>query len=214
MRGIRALLTVLLLPLVLEAQRAEAGVYVMSQGSVEVTRETYRLEGTTLTGTVIFPLRGLRLECVAEYDADYSPVPYKLDLFRGEGEEPAQVVSVSFGDTAAAWSTRSELGDSSGVTPLEGPYAFMQNLVFGHLAVVLLKYDHDEGGTQNLNVWIPEQSAVMTMTINFTSESEGTVEIAGTVMNVRVNESGWLRAADVPAQNVTVESREPNASGT
>ena len=214
MRGFYVISLVVTLPVVLQAQRVEEGVYVMSQGAVEVTRESYRFDGTMLADTVDFPLRGLRLESVAEFDAEYSPVSYTLDLYRGGGDEPAQVVNVSFADTAAAWSTSSELGDSSGVTPLQGPYAFMQNLVFGHLAVALLKYDHDVGGPQSLNVWIPEQSEVMEMTIDFNSDTQGTVEIAGTVMNVQIDENGWLRSAAVPAQNVIVESLDPEPSGT
>jgi hypothetical protein len=189
-----------------EAQRVELGTYVMSQGAAEVSRERYRFDGTTLADTVEFPSRGVRMESIASYDRTYTPVSYALDLFRGAGHEPVQRVNVAFDNTAAVWSTQTELGDDSGVTQLDGPYAFMQNLVFAHLAVVLLKYDHERAGEQRLNVWMPEQAAALTMEIEFASSTEGTVEIAGTVMNVVVDESGWLRRASVAAQNVTVES--------
>jgi hypothetical protein len=214
MRGFCVFVLALLFPATLPAQRVESGVFVMSQGAVEVTRERYGFDGATLADTVDFPSSGIRMESVARYDESYSPVSYALDLFRGAGEVPVQRVDVSFGDTAATWSTHTELGDSAGVTPLEGPYAFMQNLVFAHLAVVLLRYDHATGGDQNLNVWMPEQTAVLTMAIEFTSSTEGTVEIAGAAMNVEVDEGGWLRRATVPTQNVTVESRDQYPTGT
>lgn len=189
-----------------EAQRVEIGTYVMSQGTTEVSRERYRFDGTTLADTVEFPSRGVRMETVASYDGLYTPVSYVLDLFRGTGQDPVQRVNVAFDDTAAVWSTQTELGDNSGVTQLDGPYTFMQNLVFAHLAVVLLKYDHGRGGEQHLHVWMPEQAATFDMNIEFTSRTTGTVAVAGTVMNVEVDEDGWLRSASVPTQNVIVES--------
>jgi hypothetical protein len=214
MRAFYSILAVCLLPSAFHAQRAEVGAYVMLQGPVEVTRETYVFDGTTLSDTVDFPARGIRMEGVARYDDEYSPVSYALELFSASGEVPVQEVNVSFADTAAVWSTHTELGDSAGVSPIEGPYAFMQNLVFAHLAVVLLKYDHASGGTQSLDVWMPEQAAVLNMEITFTSSTSGTVEIAGTVMNVEVDDTGWLRRAAVPGQNVTVESRDVDSIGT
>jgi hypothetical protein len=185
----------------------------MTQGAIEVTRENYRFDGTTLADTVDFPSRAVRLESIASYDGAFSPVSYALDLFRGTGAEPVQRVNVAFDDTAAVWSTQTELGDSDGVTQLEGSYAFMQNLVFAHLAVVLLKYDHERGGAQSLKVWMPEQAATMSMVIEFATSTQGTVEIAGTTMNVEVDETGWLRRATVPSQNVTVESIDRNTPG-
>lgn len=196
-----------------QAQLGQTGMYVASQGAVEVSRESYDFDGTTLADTVDFPSRGIRMESVASYDRYLSPVSYALDLFRGIGDEPVQRVNVAFDEAEAVWSTQTELGDSSGVTQLDSPYAFMQNLVFAHLAVVLLKYDHTEGGEQNLNVWMPEQASTLTMAIEFTTESEGSVEIAGTVMNVEVDSSGWLRRATVPSQNLTVESIDRIAPG-
>ena len=194
-----------------EAQRVESGTYVMSQGVAEVSRESYWFDGTTLADTVEFPTRGIRMESVASYDRSYSPVSYALDLFTSTAAEPVQRVDVAFDDTAAVWSSQTELGDSSGVTRLEGPYAFMQNLVFAHLAVVLLKYDHEEAGSQNIDVWMPEQAATLNVAIEFSSNTEGTVEIAGTVMNVEVDDSGWLRRATVPDQNLTIESYHQNS---
>jgi hypothetical protein len=214
MRAICIILTVCLFPASFHAQRVEVGAYVMLQGSIEVTHETYDFDGTTLSDTLEFPARGIRMESVARYGVEYSPVSYELELFRTSGEVPVQEVHVSFGDTAAVWSTHTEMGDSAGVSPTEGPYAFMQNLVFAHLAVVLLKYDHVMGGTQSLDVWMPEQAAVLNMEVTFTSPTTGTVEIAGTVMNVEVDGTGWLRRATVPAQNVTVESRDAGSAGT
>ena len=208
MRGFCVFVVALYIPAALQAQRVEVGGYVMLQGPIEVTHEAYGFDGTTLADTLDFPSRGIRMESVARYDADYSPVSYELELFRHSGEVPVQEVSVSFGDTGAVWQTRTELGDSTGVTQLEGSYAFMQNLVFAHLAVVLLKYDHSRGGTQSLNVWMPEQASLVNMEITFASSTNGTVEIARTAMNVEVDDTGWLRHATVPAQNVTVESRE------
>ncbi len=189
-----------------EAQRVEFGTYVMTQGDTEVSREHYRFDGTTLADTVVFPSRGVRMESIASYDGAFSPVSYVLDLFRGIGAEPVQRVNVAFDDTAAVWSTQTELGDSDGVTQLQGSYAFMQNLVFAHLAVVLLKYDHERGGVQNFDVWMPEQAGTVSMAVEFTTNTEGTVEIVGTVMNVEVDEHGWMRSATVPYQNVTVGS--------
>lgn len=209
----RLVAVALLLATTLQAQRDHSGTYVVSQGTVEVTRETYGFDGTTLSDTVEIPSRGIRMESVASYDSDYSPVSYELDLFRGATEVPVQRVSVLFGDTAAVWSTHTELGDSTGVTSLDGPYAFMQNLVFAHLAVVLLKYDHSAGGSQSLNVWMPEQPATLSMAIEFNSNAEGTVEIAGTVMNVEVDEGGWLSRAAVHAQDLTVESLDHTSTG-
>ena len=190
----------------LHAQRIESGTYVMSQGVTEVTRESYHFDGTALADTVDIPSRGIRMASIASYDGSFSPVSYALDLFRGTAEVPVQRVNVTFDDTTAVWSTSTELGDSTGVTQLDGPYAFMQNLVFAHLAVVLLKYDHTSGGEQILNVWMPEQAATLAMTIEFTSSTLGSVEIGGTVMTVEIDESGGLRRAGVVAQNVTVES--------
>jgi hypothetical protein len=196
-----------------EAQRVELGTYVMTQGATEVTRENYRFDGTMLADTVEFPSRAVRMESIASYDGAFSPVSYALDLFRGTGAEPVQRVNVVFDDTAAVWSTQTEMGDSDGVTQLEGSYAFMQNLVFAHLAVVLLKYDHERGGEQSLNVWMPEQAATVSMAIEFNSSTEGRVEIAGTVMSVEIDENGWLRRATVPSQNVTVESIDHTTPG-
>ena len=87
----------------------------------------------------------------------------------------------------------------------------LQNLVFAQLAVVLLRYDHARGGTQSLNVWMPEQATLQNLQISFTSATSGTVEVAGTAMNVEVDGEGWLRRAAVPAQNVTVESRDADS---
>jgi hypothetical protein len=117
-------------------------------------------------------------------------------------------VNVSFGDTAAIWSTHTELGDSTGATSIERPYVFMQNLVFAQLAMVLLRYDHLRGGTQSINVWMPEQATALNLELTFTSDTAGTVKVAGTTINVQVDANGWLRSATVPEQNVTVESRE------
>ncbi len=196
----------------LEAQRLETGIYTMSQRGIEITREIYRLDGTTLTDSLDFAARGIRMESVARYDDAFSPVSYTLDLFSGAAEVPVQQINVTFTGTAANWSTHTQAGDSTGITQLDGPYAFMQNLIFAHLAVVLLKYDHESGGTQSVNVWMPEQASTMTMEITFTSSTNGSVEIAGTVMTVEVDESGWLRRATVPSQNVTVESTDPGSS--
>ena len=206
MRALFFLATALLFATTVQAQQVRSGTYLMSQGTVEVTRETYGFDGATLADTVDFPTRGIRMESTASYDENYSPISYALDLFRGSAEVPVQRVDVTFDDTAAVWSTHTEVGDSTGTTALEGPYAFMQNLVFAHLAVILLKYDHAKGGDQTLDVWMPEQESAVSMTIEFTSGTEGTVEIAGTVMNVEIDEGGWLTRAAVPAQHVTVES--------
>jgi hypothetical protein len=186
----------------------------MLQGTAELTRETYNFDGTTLRDTVEFPTRGIRMESLARYDSEQSPLSYVLELFADTSEEPIQRIHVSFNDTAAVWSTYTQLGDSSGVTQLDAPYVFMQNLVFAQLAVVLLKYDHATGGNQTLDVWLPEQANALTLEIGFTSDTHGTVEIAGTLMNVEVDDSGWLRRATVPAQNVTVESRDSNSPDT
>lgn len=204
-----AFAAILLFPTILQAQLSERGTFVMFQGQQEVLTESYSFDGTTLTDTVDFLARGIRMESVSQYDADFTPTSYELDLYRDGNEIPVQYVGVQFNDTAAVWSTRTQLGDSTGVTLLDDPFVFMQNLVFAHLAVVLLKYDHGAGGDQSLNVWMPEQAAVLPMRISFTSPTIGNVEIAGTAMNVEVDESGWLRRAAVPVQNVTVESREP-----
>jgi hypothetical protein len=206
MCGFRILALLSFLPAALLAQRVERGGYIMLQGPVEVTHETYGFDGTTLSDTVDFPARGIRMESIARYDGEYSPVSYVLDLFSGSDDVPVQQVVVSFDDTAAVWSTHTELGDSTGVTRLERPYAFMQNLVFAQLAVVLLRYDHARGGTQRLNVWMPEQAASLNLEITFTSTTSGNVQIAGTAMNVEVDDDGWLRSAAVPAQHITVES--------
>jgi hypothetical protein len=214
MRAFCIVLALCFLPAGFQAQRVEVGGYVMLQGSIEVTHETYAFDGTTLSDTLEIPSRGIRMESVARYGRAYAPVSYQLELFRTSGKVPVQDVNVSFGDTAAVWSTHTEMGDSAGVSPVEGAYAFMQNLVFAHLAVVLLKYDHVVGGTQSLDVWVPEQGAVLNMEITFTSSTSGTVEIAGTVMNVEVDDTGWLRRATVPAQNVIVESQGAGSVGT
>jgi len=205
MRTLCFLASAFLFPGVVGAQPVEVGGYVMSQGAIEVTRETFGFDGTTLSDTVDFPSRGIRMESVARYAIDYSPLSYELMLYSGSGETPVQQVDVSFTETSASWSTRTEFGDSTGVTPLEGPYAFLQNLVFAHLAVVLLQYDHEAAGNQTLNVWMPEQAAVLPMEIEFTSGTDGTVSIAGTLMNVEVDAAGWLRRAAVPSQDVSVE---------
>lgn len=212
MRKFCFLAIALLIPSTAEAQRIETGTYVMSQGAVEVTHEIYDYDGATLADTVDFPSRGIRMESLARYATDHTPISYELNLYSGTNEVPVQRVDVSFTDTAANWWTHTELGDSSGVTPLEGPYAFMQNLVFAHLAVVLLQYDHEAAGNQTLNVWMPEQATVLPMTIGFTTSTAGTVTIAGTVMNVEVDESGWLRRASVPEQDVNVEWRDGGRS--
>ena len=213
MRAVCVVMLAVFVSAELQAQRVETGMYVMYQGETEVTREIYDFDGTTLTNTVDFATRGIRMESVARYDAEYTPDSYVLEIFRDSGEVPVQQVSVMFSDTAANWSTHTPLVDSTGVTQLDGRYAFMQNLVFAHLAVVLLKYDHERGGTQSLDVWMPEQAALLNMEIEFTSSARGLVEFAGTVMNVEVDDSGWLRRAAVPAQNVTVESHDPGMPG-
>ena len=213
MRGVCVLVLAVFFSAELQAQRVETGMYIMYQGENEVTREIYGFDGTTLTDTVDLSTRGIRMESTARYDAEYTPDSYVLEIFSNSGEVPVQQVNVMFSDTAANWSTHTPLIDSTGVTQLDGPYAFMQNLVFAHLAVVLLKYDHARGGTQSLNVWMPEQAALLNMEIGFTSSTHGTVEVAGTVMKVEVDDGGWLRHAAVPAQNVTVESRDPGSSG-
>lgn len=192
----------------LQAQHVQAGAYVMLQGPIEVTHEAYGFDGTTLADTLEFPARGIRLVSVSRYDEEYTPTSYALELYRGSGEGPVQEVGVLFNDTAAVWSTQSELGDSTGVTRIDRPYVFMQNLVFAHLAVVLLKYDHAKGGTQSLQVWMPEQAVALPLEITFTSATNGIVEVAGTAMNVEVDSNGWLHRASVPAQNVTVESSD------
>ena len=213
MRTFCIILAVCFLPAAASAQRVEVGGYEVLQGSTEVTRETYVFDGTTLSDTVEIPSRGIRMESVARYDGEYSPLSYVLQLFRASGDVPIQEVDVSFGDTAAVWSTHTELGDSTGVSPIEGPYAFMQNLVFAHLAVVLLKYDHARGGAQTLGVWMPEQATVLNMEIAFTSSTNGTVVIGGTAMNIEVDETGWLRRANVPTQNIKVEWRDSESAG-
>ena len=211
MRGLFVFIAMVFCHACLQAQPVEAGSYVMLQGPIEVTHETYGFDGTTLTDTLDFPARGIRLESVSRYDAEFSPVSYALQLFRGSGEVPVQEVNVSFIDTAAVWSTHSELGDSTGVTRMERPYVFMQNLVFAQLAVVLLKYDHARGGAQSLTVWMPDQALALSLEIEFTSATNGTVDVAGTTMHVEVDGTGWLRRATVPAQNVTVESSDGNS---
>lgn len=196
------------------AQIVETGTYVMYQGDAEVSREIYSFDGTTLADTVNIPSRGIRMESVARYDAELAPVSYSLDLFQGGGDVAVQHVDVSFSDTAAVWSTETQLGDSSAVSPVRGPYAFMQNLVFAHLAVVLLRYDRDRGGTQHLNVWMPEQGGLSEVAMEFTSGTNGTVDIGNARFNVMVDEDGWLRRATVPAQNVSVESSNRGAAGS
>ena len=206
MRELCIVLTALFSSVTVQAQLVRTGTYVMHQGTVEVTRETYSFDGATLADTVDFPSRGIRMESVARYDDAQLPISYALQVFRGQAEVPVQRVNVTFGDTAAVWSTHTELGDSTGVTPLDGPCGFMQNLVFAHLAVALLNYDHVAGGEQTLDVWIAEQAAVLNMAIEFISSTEGTVNIGGTLMNVEVDEDGWLLSASVPSQNVSVRS--------
>lgn len=214
MHGFRIFVSALFFPAALQAQPVEAGVFVTSQNTVEVSREAYRFDGAVLADTVDFPTRGIRMESVARYDADLSPESYELALYTDPGEAPVQQVNVRFSDTAAVWSTHTPLGDSTGVARLDGPYAFMQNLVFAHLAVILLQYDHARGGVQTVHVWMPEQAALMNMEIEFGSSTEGAVEIGGMTMNVEVDDGGWLRRATVPAQNVTVESRKRDSAGS
>jgi hypothetical protein len=206
MRSFHIVVAGLLCAGALRGQRTEGGTYVMYQGGAEVTRESFSFDGATLTDTVRLLTRGIRLESVARYDAQHSPESYLLLLYEDSLELPVQQVDVTFSDTAAIWSTHAATGDSSGVARLDGPVAFMQNLVFAHLAVVLLKYDHAVGGTQTLDVWMPEGGAALIMQIEFASGRDGTVDFAGTTMNVEVDETGWLRRATVPAQNVTIES--------
>ncbi len=197
-----------------QAQIVETGMYVTYQGDAEVSREVYSFDGTTLVDTVNIPFRGIRMESVALYDAEHAPVSYTLELFQGGGDEAVQQVDVSFSDTAVVWSTQTELGDSSAVSPVQGPYAFMQNLVFAHLAVVLLRYDHERGGAQHLNVWMPEQGALLNVAMEFTNGTSGTVDIGNARFNVVLDEGGWLRSATVPAQNVSIESSNRGPTGS
>ncbi len=208
MRLVGILFTIAALPTVISGQAVEVGTYVMTQGGAEISHENYRFDGTTLSDTAYFPTRGVRLVSVADYDSSRSPIFFKLDVF-GVGEvSPFQTVTVMFADSAASWTTSTATGDSSGVSQLESPYAFMQNLVFAQLAVVLLKYDHDLGGTQRVRVWMPETVGTTEMEMTFSAATTGVVRIANTTMNVEVNEHGWLQRATVPMQNVVVERQE------
>jgi len=192
----------------LNAQPIENGLFVMYQGSAEVARESYGFDGTTLSDTVNIPSRGIRMESVARYGQDYSPESYHLNVYSGSADVPVQRIEIAFSDTAAVWTTSTQMGDSTGVSPLEGEYGFLQNLVFAQLAVVLLRYDHSTGGDQTLRVWVPETGALVDMSISFTSGTEGSAEVNGVVMNYEVNSDGWLTRLSVPSQNVTVESSD------
>ncbi len=185
--------------------QVRAGGFVARQDGREIMRERYRFDGTTLEADVEVPARGVRLHTRTEYTPALSPARYRIAAYGGAGRAPVQELDATFGDSVR-WTARIAGRPAAGAVAISRPFAVMQNLLFSHLAAILLRYSRPAGGVQVLDVWFPEGNRVGQLRMSFQGDS-GTVEVGGTSLRVTTDRDGWLRSATVPAQRLVVEWR-------
>lgn len=200
-----ALVTGLLSVAVPIAAQVRSGGFVASQDGKEISRERYRFDGSTLEAELELAERGIRLSTRTEYTPALSPARYRLSAYGGGGRAPVQELDAAFGDSVR-WTTRTVGVPAAGVSPITQPYAMMQNLLFSHLAVLLLRYSRPAGGVQVMDLWSPDGARVVQVRMQLRGDS-GSVEMGGVSVGVTTDRDGWLRSASVPAQRVSVERR-------
>jgi hypothetical protein len=201
--GILVVATVL--PVAASAQ-VRSGGYITKRAGVEVTRETYRFDRSTLTAQVEIPPRGLRLDTRTEFSQRLSPSRYHATVRGLSGASTLQEIDATFGDSVH-WTLRAGAATRNGSNAISRPYAIFQNLMFSQLAVALLRYDRGGRGTQVVDLWLPEGARVGQLRMKFSGDS-GEVEMSGVTLYVKTDPSGWLRSAVVPQQSLTVEWHE------
>ena len=81
----------------------------------------------------------------------------------------------------------------------------MQNPVFAHLALSLLRLDRTSQETQRISMWIPEGAAVVQLSVDWASPNNGIADFAGIAMQFETDEVGWLRSVRIPVQGVSVK---------
>lgn len=202
MRRCTLLLPLLLLGSEVNAQAGQTGAYVVRQGDVEISRERYWFDGSRLVDTVDLAARDLRLATEMVLEASGTLVEYQAEVLRLSDGSRVQLSEVVFGATVVKWAV---IGSATGETPISGPYGMMQNPVFAHLAVTLLRLDPASRSIQELNMWRPEQDSVVDLDVTFSSATTGTALFAGMVMEFETDSSGWLRHVEIPAQGVIVQ---------
>lgn len=185
--------------------QVRSGGFVARQDGKEITRERYRFDGTTLEADVRLAGRGVRVTTRTEYTPALAPARYRAAVYGEGGRTAVQEVDAAFGDSVA-WTVRNVGVPVSGAALITRPFATMQNLVFSHLAAILLRYSRPSGGVQVLDVWLPEGGRVGQLRMSFKGDS-GTVDVGGSTMRVTTDRDGWLRTVSIPAQGVSVESQ-------
>lgn len=185
--------------------QVRSGGFIARQDGKEIARERYRFDGTTLESEVQFAGRGIRVSTRTEYTPALSPALYRAAVYGEGGRTAVQEVDAAFGDSVV-WTVRNVGVPVPGAARITRPFATMQNLVFSHLAAILLRYSRPSGGVQVLDVWLPEGGRVGQLRMSFKGDS-GTVDIGGATMRVTTDRDGWLRTVSIPAQRLSVEWR-------
>ncbi len=201
----RLVLALALIPAALSAQ-VRTGAFITRQAGVEITREIYRFDGTTLTADVDIPPRQMRLETQITFTPRLAPLTYHMVARNSASGTTLQDFEATFADSVH-WTARGVGGAQRGAGALKRPYALYQNLAFSHLAAVLLRHDRAIRGTQVMDLWLPDGGRTAQLRATFVGDS-AQLEMSGIVMHVKTDATGWLRSLSVPAQALTVEWRE------
>jgi len=183
-------------------QPAREGAYVTKVAGNVIAREHYRFADGLLSAEIDLVTQSLRLKTETSYDARLSPLKFHLAARGSAADLVLQELEATFSDSAR-WSMTTSGARRGSVSPLTPPFAVLQNLQFSHVALLVLRYDRTRGGTQSFNGWTPQGAQSLPVRLQLSGDS-GSVELAGIGMHVTLDGTGWLRAATVPSQSLTV----------
>lgn len=203
-RVARALL-LLAIPGPLASQVEQAGGFVTRRGGQDVARERYRFDGRSLRAEVELLGQGLFVETETVFEDRGVPGRYRARVRVGPGGAVITEVQATFADSIR-WRILSGGRVQDGVSPVRRPLFVVQNSVFAQLALALQMHGRRLGGRPVLYAWRPEGGGVSGLGVTL-SGTEGTVQLGGVRMEVELDESGWLRRLEVPAQGLVVEWR-------
>ena len=181
------------------------GQYVARVGQTVLFTEQVTFDGTTLTTDLELPSRQMRFEGVTVYERDLDPQMLEFNILNSQTGDVIQEVSFRFSPDSVAWTGSGQ----SGTVQVTRPRGMLFNPVFGHTAVILLQGVRDEAA-RTPNVML-ESVNLIPMEITFTDENNGSVNIATTTMQFRLNDDGWLVEARVPSQGLVVTFEEGEA---
>ena len=143
---------------------ADAGIFRISQGAVEVGRETFLETGTTLTSTVTIPLAGIRIATEVVRDASGRGIRLTSRVFR----LPADTLVRTYTAVADGDSLRMTQQDQ-GKPPRQwvkasGPDDFMPDQSTAAISALVVRAHRQD---RTWHVWLPSADSLFDLVVAF-----------------------------------------------